>query len=531
MLPAFAFDDNGDQLSLVTNLGRLQSRTIASGSTKVGPHVDLTTQWLTPAALAEFSLTLAALAVVPSNRLLVKVYDAKTGSELTALSGLSAPATFVSLSEDGSRAAASGLFAKNAVRWREVKVWDAINGQILLSSQPSNAPTPYTYGRVAMSPDGSRIAFDDYDYSAGLDPGTAAAFLGTRVKICEVPGGRELFSLPIGKEILFSVAYSPDGRLLATGDSTGKTSVWDAQTGSILYSAEQAGPVFRFAFSPDSRRLAGADREKVQIWNAVDGQEVLVLRGAQPRPLDGGFNPALAWSRDGQQLASLNWDGSISIWSAAPQLPGPTERWKEAGGRVFAWHLAEAEAAVNQAQTRAAEFHVNRLSGRNTSRHRHSSAACSVILALRQLGSSGHRLRSLVRRRRAGRRPRVAKLRPSADRRGDYDRYRRLCKRLIDAFEQQVNPQMAFCAAQTIGLAPGPPIQARKVISLVDRAIPLERRHAEIDFALALVYLRVEEFDRAAILLHKFTDREPDRAGARGPCSRSSTAGLVAWRN
>ena len=49
--PAFAFDDNGDQLSLVTNLGRLQSRTIASGLTKVGPHVDLTTQWLTPAAL------------------------------------------------------------------------------------------------------------------------------------------------------------------------------------------------------------------------------------------------------------------------------------------------------------------------------------------------------------------------------------------------------------------------------------------------------------------------------------------------
>ena len=416
MLPAFAFDDNGDQLSLVTNLGRLQSRTIASGLTKVGPHVDLTTQWLTPAALAEFSLGTRRLAVVPSNRLLVRVYDAKTGSELTALSGLSAPATFVSLSEDGSRAAASGLFAKNAVRSREVKVWDAISGQILLSSKPSNAPTPYTYGRVAMSPDGSRIAFDDYDYSAGLDPGTAAAFLGTRVKICEVPGGRELFSLPIGKEILFSVAYSPDGRLLATGDSTGKTSVWDAQTGSILYSADQAGPVFRFAFSPDSRRLAGADREKVQIWNAVDGQEVLVLRGAQPRPLDGGFNPALAWSRDGQQLASLNWDGSISIWSAAPQLPGPTERWKEAGASSLRLAFGRGRSGRQPSTNPGGGVPRQQVKGRNTARHRHSSAACSVILALRQLGSSGHRLRSLVRRRRAGRRPRVAKLRPSADR-------------------------------------------------------------------------------------------------------------------
>ena len=58
--PAFAFDDNGDQLSLVTNLGRLQSRTIASGLTKVGPHVDLTTQWLTPAVLAEFCVLAAS---------------------------------------------------------------------------------------------------------------------------------------------------------------------------------------------------------------------------------------------------------------------------------------------------------------------------------------------------------------------------------------------------------------------------------------------------------------------------------------
>jgi hypothetical protein len=93
----------------------------------------------------------------------------------------------------------------------------------------------------------------------------------------------------------------------------------------------------------------------------VESQEVLVLRGAPPRSLDGGFNPALGWSRDGQQLASLNWDGSISIWSASPQPISPSQRWNAAGGRVFAWHLAEAEAAVAQAQTQAAQFHLTRL--------------------------------------------------------------------------------------------------------------------------------------------------------------------------
>ena len=225
----------------------------------------------------------------------------------------------------------------------------------------------------------------------------------------------------------------------------------------------------------------------------------------------------LAWSRDGQQLASLNWDGSISIWSAAPQLPGPTERWKEAGARVFAWHLAEAEAAVNQAQTRAAEFHVNRL---------RDETPPDIVTLLRRarlsllLGNWDRAATDYARWFDAGEPddgPAWLNYARLLIARGDYDRYRRLCKRLIDAFEQQVNPQMAFCAAQTIGLAPGPPIQARKVISLVDRAIPLERRHAEIDFALALVYLRVEEFDRAAILLHKFTDREPDRAWRSWP--------------
>ncbi|HEX3448176.1 MAG TPA: protein kinase, partial [Isosphaeraceae bacterium] len=119
--PAFAFDDDGRQLSLVTNLGGLQVREIASGSTRVGAQVDMTMQWLTPAAPAEFSLKGRRFAAVSSNRLLVKVCDPQSGAELITLRGLSAPATFVSLSRDGSLAAASGLYAKNEVRSREVK--------------------------------------------------------------------------------------------------------------------------------------------------------------------------------------------------------------------------------------------------------------------------------------------------------------------------------------------------------------------------------------------------------------------------
>jgi hypothetical protein len=44
---------------------------------------------------------------------------------------------------------------------------------------------------------------------------------------------------------------------------------------------------------------------------------VLALRGSPPRPSDNGFNPKIAWSRDGRRLAIGQWNESVSIWDIA----------------------------------------------------------------------------------------------------------------------------------------------------------------------------------------------------------------------
>ncbi len=94
--------------------------------------------------------------------------------------------------------------------------------------------------------------------------------------------------------------------------------VWSID-GVRLHEQPCEGPCFNLAFSPDGRRLAGVDREQLIVWDVPTGQEVLLVRGAGPRPGDGGFNPALTWDAQGRQLAAGNWDGSVSIWDAAPR--------------------------------------------------------------------------------------------------------------------------------------------------------------------------------------------------------------------
>src|SRR5262249_60372302 len=91
----------------------------------------------------------------------------------------------------------------------------------------------------------------------------------------------------------FSVAYSPDGKRLATGmpakGSRGTVRVWDAQTGQELLTLKSAG--INVAFSPDSKRLASAwggwDEQQpksgpgeVKVWEVQTGEELLSLKGA-----------------------------------------------------------------------------------------------------------------------------------------------------------------------------------------------------------------------------------------------------------
>jgi WD40 repeat protein len=150
---------------------------------------------------------------------------------------------------------------------------------------------------VAFSPDGRRLA------SAGAD--------GT-VRVWDAESGREVATLRGHSGDVRTVAFSPDGRRLASAGADGVVRVWDPGSGrEVLTLGGHEGDVRTVAFSPDGRRLAsGGGDGTVNLWEAATGRAVLTLRGH-----DGAVRGA-AFSPDGRRLASASADQTVKVWDA-----------------------------------------------------------------------------------------------------------------------------------------------------------------------------------------------------------------------
>ena len=148
---------------------------------------------------------------------------------------------------------------------------------------------------VAFSPDGQLLASGSFDDT---------------VRLWQVDTGQLLHTLTVHTHDVVSVAFSPDGQTLASSDWDGNICLWNPHTGKLKKTLnEHRGSVGAIVFSPDAQTLASGHADHtIGLWNTATWQVERILTGHTL------IVDCVAFSPDGDTLASGSRDKTVRLW-------------------------------------------------------------------------------------------------------------------------------------------------------------------------------------------------------------------------
>jgi WD40 repeat protein len=257
----------------------------------------------------------------------VKVWNVDQSQEVQILNFDTEIVRSVAISADGKRIATA--FGKSDVngggvdtpgKSGAIRVWDADTGEVIhtLQGHTSNVCS------VAISADGKRIVSGGGEVSLPAkpaeilpaEPGEILPARSGELKVWDAETGQEVHTLPGHTNIVWSVAFSADGKRIVSGSWDQTVKVWDADTGQVIHTLKgHTNTVGSVAISADGTRIvSGGWDQTVKVWGAETGQVIHTLKG----------HTQIVWgvaiSVDGKRIVSSSHDGTVKVWDAEKGL-------------------------------------------------------------------------------------------------------------------------------------------------------------------------------------------------------------------